>query len=243
MQFNEDLRQHDLRNLVDKVFEIDSYRSKMGEDKDIVVLSFTVEQHEAAQDLVNFIERGYDFVLDADSTPGELDNGKYKVFVELERNKKISEQVLEIVNGVQNLSGNDAFKFRYYKSFRSKDVTEENLTEEIPNNSDDYELKLKQQHLNNFSNFFNSSYAESIEAVDDELIFHKPFGESVKLRIKDFGPIIEVYENLKGPIMLETNDIAEVLFLTKSLGNYNITKINNLFVFEKEKHAVVMEKI
>ena len=36
------LRQSDLEFTVDPVFEIDSYKSKMGDDEDIVVLSFSV---------------------------------------------------------------------------------------------------------------------------------------------------------------------------------------------------------
>ena len=55
--------------LVDNIFEIDSYASKMGSDKDIVVLSLNVESLSPAKDLVRFLERGYDFVLDADSSP------------------------------------------------------------------------------------------------------------------------------------------------------------------------------
>jgi len=36
------LRAGDLKNCVYKVFEIDSYKSKMGDDKNIVTLSFSV---------------------------------------------------------------------------------------------------------------------------------------------------------------------------------------------------------
>ena len=38
-------------------------------------------QAEENQDLENFIEMGYDFVLDADVTPGETDDGEFLVFV------------------------------------------------------------------------------------------------------------------------------------------------------------------
>ena len=59
----------------------------MGEDSDIVTLSFAVKGDQPAKDLVNFIETGYDFVLDADKTSGEQNDGKYRVFVEIERTK------------------------------------------------------------------------------------------------------------------------------------------------------------
>ena len=89
------LRQNDLEFTVDNVFEIDSFKSKMGDDKDIVTLSFAVKGEQPALDLVKFIETGYDFVLDADKTSGEQADGKYTVFVELERSKKSPNQILE----------------------------------------------------------------------------------------------------------------------------------------------------
>ena len=76
----------DLKHLVYDIFEIDSFQSKMGDDKNIVVLSLSARTKESANDLMNFLEKGYPFVLDADVTSGEQADGSYKVFVELERN-------------------------------------------------------------------------------------------------------------------------------------------------------------
>ena len=94
------LRTGDLKFCVERTLEIDSYKSKMGEDKDIVTISFAVNGEQPAEDLVKFIESGYDFVLDADKTSGEQSDGKFRVFVELERSKKIPASILEIVDGV-----------------------------------------------------------------------------------------------------------------------------------------------
>ena len=79
------LRQNDLEFTIDNIFEIDSFKSKMGDDKDIVTLSFSVKGEQPAKDLVNFVETGYTYVLDADKTSGEQSDGKYRVFVEIER--------------------------------------------------------------------------------------------------------------------------------------------------------------
>ncbi len=229
--------------LVDNIFEIDSYASKMGSDKDIVVLSFTVESKEPAEDLVNFCEKGYEFVLDADSTPGELNDGKYKVFVEIERNKRIPEQIIELLDGVGKLCEINNFKFRYYKDFRSVEVSEENLKETIPTSKEDYEISIQENRLNNFSNFFERSYLESITADNDTLVFQKMYAEPLRMRIKDSGLKENVYNALQGHIMIESADMAEILYLTKYIGNYNITKISNVFVFENKNFAVALEKI
>jgi len=237
------LHSNDLVHLVSNIFEIDSYASKMGSDNDVVVLSFTVEDHEPATDLVNFIERGYDFVLDADSTPGELKDGRYKVFVEMERNKHVPEQIIEILGGMKRLTGIEDFKFRYYKSFTSIPVSAETLSETIPTSKQDYEVTIKENSLNNFSNFFNRSFIEAISADDEDLIFQKMYSDPLRMRIKGFGTTQAVYESLPGRIMLESKDIAEVLFLSKYLGNYNITKINEVYVFENSGYAVILERL
>ncbi len=229
--------------LVKNIFEVDSYASKMGSDKDIVVLSFTVESIDPAKDLVKFCERGFDFVLDADHSPGELDDGKYKVFVEIERNKRVAEQIQELLNGIQQLAEVDNFKFRYHKSFNSLDADLETLKEIIPNSQEDYAVKLQEGSLNNFSNFFSNSYIESVHVDQDDIVFKKKYAEPLRMRIKGFGQRHQVYEGLPGRIMIETKDVSEILYLTKYLGNYNITKINNWFVFENNDYAVVLEKL
>ena len=43
------LNQGDLRSLVYDIFEIDSFKSKMGDDKNIVVLSFSARTRESAK--------------------------------------------------------------------------------------------------------------------------------------------------------------------------------------------------
>lgn len=242
MNILESLRASDLQNLVKKVFDIDAYKSKIGDDKDVIVLSFTVDHEDPANDLENFIEMGYDFVLDADVSPGETDDGNYKVFVEIERSRKAPEEIFKLLDGIERLTGIPDMRFRYFKEFKSQDATIENLTASIPLDQDSYEIITKRHNLNNFGNFFSESFAESIDVVNESITFKKHNTTPISFNIIDFGPKAEVYQNTKGPIMLESLDIAEVLFFTKYIGNYNITKIKDTFVFENKGWAVSMEK-
>lgn len=233
---------NDLKNLVKKVFEIDSYKSKIDDDQDVVVLSFTVDHEDAAKDLENFIEMGYDFVLDADTSPGETENGTYIVFVELERGRKVAEQIYEILEGIKKLSGLEELRFRYYKSFKSQPASIENLKSEVPADKNSYFLSTKQNSLNNFSNFFSNSYANDLNVIDESIEFKREYAQAVKFNIITSGPKDYVYNSIKGPIMLESKDISEVIFYTKYIGNYNITKINNVFIFENNGWAVALRK-
>ena len=79
------------------MFEVDSFRSKMGEDQDVCVVSFKVKDRSPAKDLMEFIEMGYPFVLDADVSSGEDNNGEYSVFVEISRTPKLAEQIKDYI--------------------------------------------------------------------------------------------------------------------------------------------------
>ena len=114
------LHKEDLKHMIYDIFEIDSFSSKMGEDQDIVTVSFSMRDKAPAVDLVNFLESGYSFILDADVTPGEQSDGTYKVFVEMERDKAVANNIFEILDGVKKIGGLDSLKFRYYKNFQSK---------------------------------------------------------------------------------------------------------------------------
>jgi len=236
------LKADDLRHFVKKVIEIDSFRSKIGDDQDIVTISFTVDHEDPAKDLENFIEMGYDFVLDADVSPGELDDGTYKVYVELERNKHVPEQLMEILAGVSKLCGIDDFRFRYFKSFKSQEATEENLAASIPLDANAYKTATDRSRLNNFEEFFRNSYADEIKLLDESISFKRIYGDTVVFDIVESGPKEEVYSLVKGPIILESNAIAEVMFLTKYIGNYNITKVGEVTVFENRDWAVALKR-
>lgn len=239
---NESLRPNDLRHFIKKVFEIDSFKSKIGNDSDVIVLSFTVDGEDPAKDLENFIEMGYEFVIDADVSTGESDDGTYKVFVEIERTRYATEQIRELLDGIQKLANLETMRFRYFKSFKSQEATLENLEATVPLDKKSYEEATDRNSMNNFSNFFSNSYADELNVVDESISFKRPFSGRVTFNILDSGNKKELYESIRGPIMMESKDMAEVMFLTKIIGNYNITKINNTFIFERNGYAIALER-
>jgi hypothetical protein len=239
---NETLLAGDLQLMVSSVVEIDSYKSKIGDDEKMVVLSFNVADKEPADDLARFLELGFDWVVDADATDGPLDTGKYKVFVEIERNKHVPERIMRLLNAVRKLTNIENFRFRYYKSFKTQLADETTIKNTVPLDKDAYSISIKENKLNNFSNFFSRSYLENIELLDDDITFKKMFAENLSMKVKDFGLKKVIYENLGGYIDIGESAISESIFLTKYLGNYNITKVGNSFVFENENQALVLER-
>jgi len=235
------LDQHDLKDLMDKIIEIDSYKSKMGADSDIITVALSTKTKESADDLAGFIERGYSFILDADATPGEQSDGMYRVFVEIERNKQASEQIMELANGLQNLTGRDDLKFRYYKNFRSKPLSQEALEEMIPVTSEDYGAKVNESNLDNYKNFFDKSFVEDVYMEDNMLVIKKPYADPVAFTFVDFGPTQETIDNITESF--NANDFSEIIFLTKYIGDYNITKYGKKLTFENTGNTLVLERI
>lgn len=235
------LRAGDLKNLVDKVFEIDSFASKMGDDKNIVTLSFSVKDKEPAEDLVNFLEKGYSFILDADVTAGEQSDGTYKVFVELQRERGVHNNINEIIDGIRNIAALEDVKFRYYKDFRSKDATLEELESSVPDNPDNYGMVATESNMNNFKNFFSRSFVESIDMKDDVITISKKYAQPLHFKFVDIGDSNEILTNLKES--LNVNDFGEVIFLIKYIGDYNITKYGDKLVFENENKALILKRI
>lgn len=104
-QLTEGLDYRDLQNQMLPVIQIDEYAAKMGDDDEIVTLSFTVKGKQAGEDLVDWFERGYDFVLDSQVSEGEVSPGKYLVFVEMNRRTSVPARIFELVDDLETLTG------------------------------------------------------------------------------------------------------------------------------------------
>ena len=236
------LRQGDLKDLVYHIFEIDSYASKMGDDKNIVTLSFSLTGKEAAKDLSNFLEKGYSFILDSDVTEGEQSDGTYKVFVEMERDSEVGENIFEILDGVKKLSGKDDFKFRYYKGFRSYEATQDKISEMVPTDPDKYGISMQENALNNYKTFFSNSYVDNIAMNENKITVKKKFSDSLVFEFIDFGDTLSTIKHIDESFDI-LNSYPEILFLTKYLGDYNISKYGDKLVFENETKALVLKRI
>ena len=142
---HEGLERHDLKRLISTRVTIDEYKSKIGADEEIVVLSFQVTSKEPALDLVNFIEKSYDWVVDADVSSGEMSDGSYLVFVEAEREPGIAENILRLFEDLKNISDLDLsdWKVEYHKPQKRIELDVESLRSAIPSTPEEYRMIFK----------------------------------------------------------------------------------------------------
>ena len=238
----EGLRSGDLENYVSEVFTVDQYSSKMGEDSDVIVLGFRVREKNPAVDMMEFIERGYDFILDADMSAGEEHDGQYQVFVEIQRTPELKSQLKELLGGVGQLCSCREWRFRYQKSKNSLEFNEENITEAIPLTKEDYERKILEIKGGDIKEFFDQGSVDVDLAEDNQLIFSRPYAGDIAAKFIAIGDYEDVKNTLPGPLSLDESSQSQMFFLAKYMGNYDINKIGNKFLIRNGTRAVVIEK-
>jgi hypothetical protein len=239
----EGLRSGDLVDMVSPTFSLDQFKSKMGKDKDVVVMSFKVKEKLPATDLMEFIEKGYQFALDADMSTGEERDGQYSVFVELERTQDVPRQIMEILNGVGLLCDCKEWNFRYFKDMNLYDATEYALSEQLPLTEVDYSNKMLTLKQEKVTEFFNQGAIDSADIDEaNNLAIHKPYAETLNLKLLALGDYNTIKESIQGGIQLDDNSRNQTVYLEKYLGNYEIHKLDNKFLIKNGDNAIIVQK-
>jgi hypothetical protein len=136
---NESLDYLDMEDQLGDVLSVDEYAAKMGSDKDIVTLSFLVKSKLAAKDLVTWFERGYDWVLDASISDGELEPGKWLVFVEMDRRSKVPNRIITLLSDLETLTGMKLKDWTVEIEGDEYDADEEIIRQKMILNPNEYE--------------------------------------------------------------------------------------------------------
>lgn len=238
----EGLRSGDLQDMIYPVFTVDQFKSKMGEDKNVVVVAFKAKEKMPAIDLMEFIEKGYKFVLDADMSTGEERDGRYSVFVELERTPQVPNQILELLNGVGQLTKCEDWQFKYFKDENLYETTLENLSQCIPLDENLYTSKMHSLKESKIKEFFNQGSTDITISENNVITFTRPFSGPIDAKLLAFGPYDKIKNQLQGKINLDETSQSQVFFLTKFLGNYEIEKVADKFLIRNGDNAVIIEK-
>jgi len=138
---NEVLNYRDMVGLVKPTIHVDEFNSKMGDDADIIVVSFFVRGEQAARDLVSWFEKGYDWVLDADRSPGELRPGRYLVYVEMRRRSQVGDKLETMLEDLETLTGINPRAWRFHYDGGYHDFSREAFDSRVPLTPRDYRKK------------------------------------------------------------------------------------------------------
>lgn len=140
---NEGLDYMDLVGQIDPKVSVDEYSAKMGKDSDIVTLAFIVNSEAAGNDLVDWFERGYDFVLDASLSEGELKPGQHLVFVELKRRTAVPQRICQLLEDLETLTDMPITDWVVEVNEEEYDATPESLKEVITTSPHEYRVEFE----------------------------------------------------------------------------------------------------
>jgi hypothetical protein len=238
----EGLKAGDLDGVVSKRFSVDQFKSKMGEDMNIMVLAFTVDGMAPAKDLERFAETGYKEVLDADATPGTLADGKHRVFIEFARTEKVDQHIRKFLDDLKNLANIDIFEFTYHKNVTPFEASAKNLADILPRTAIAYTQKINGMKLEETQTFFDKFQMMDCKLDNNIVEIKKRNADTLRFELHAFGNTNLIMNEIKA-FRIDESAIAECMFLTKYFGPYQITKTTeDRFIFSKGGESALLSK-
>src|SRR4249920_668364 len=121
------LKNGDLAGTVLPDVSIDEFEPKAGDEKDVIVVAFYLDDEEPAEDLNTFIQRGFIDTLDVEVSPNTDEEGRYLVFVEMSRNDTFPNKFQALLKDVENVAGEMEWEIKPYLADRTFDVNDPEL--------------------------------------------------------------------------------------------------------------------
>lgn len=149
----------DFRDMVNQIFTIitvDEYSAKMGKDSDIVTLTFMVKSENVGNDLVDWFERGYEWVLDSSVSDGEIEIGKWLVFLEIDRRSTVPARIVELLKDLKPLTNKKLTEWKIQVDGKEYPADEKVLKDVIICNPAKYKIeKENEKELNEMRTIAN----------------------------------------------------------------------------------------
>lgn len=163
----EALEYKDMVGLIKPTIHVDEFASKMGDDDDIIVISFFVRDRIGARDLMNWLEKGYDWVLDADVSPGEISPGRFLVYIEMRRRKSAARHVTELLTDLNTLTEFEPKDWSIHTNDVSAPFSEEEFARLVPLSPSEY----RRQHEEDLNEMRTAAGLDpkQIHEVDQDL--------------------------------------------------------------------------
>lgn len=146
-QLRESLNYKDLEGMMKPTIHVDEFAAKMGEDDDVCVVSFFVRDKAAARDLMNWFEKGYDFVMDADQSPGEIKTNRFLVYVEMRRRNSLPGQIEQMLDDLGTLTEYNSDDWELHYDGKTVPWSQDTFRQLVPLNPRDYRER-KERELN-----------------------------------------------------------------------------------------------
>lgn len=134
-----------MENQLVPVVGIDQYKSSVGPDKDIITLNFTTKQRAVSEDLSEWLEKGYDWIIDCEPSPGEVKNEMYLVFAEMSRRTNAPKRIIEMLDDLETLTGLKVRDWKVKIGDQTGPATVEYITKNLSTNPNEYQREQEEE--------------------------------------------------------------------------------------------------
>ena len=88
---------------------------------------------------------------------------------------------------------------------------------------------------------YDRSYVDEISMLNETLTIKKKWADPLFFEFVDFGPAEETLNRINESF--DAFGFAEIIYLSKYVGDYNITKYGNKLTFENNNNVLVLKRI
>ena len=240
------LKNGDLFGTILPDVSIDEFEPKAGNDSNVIVVAFYINDKDPAEDLNTFIQRGYIDTLDVEVSPSTDEDGHYLVFVEMSRDDTFPNKFQALIKDVENLTGNMKWKIRtYYSDDRTFSFNDPELFNYIIVDPDQYvskdEFKMKDMK-ESIEKFFKESMMTNLTIIDSNVIIEGN-GRKIIAEVIDVGD----YDIVIGRNFLSESAFGvgqnpfEAQVLMSILGNCQILPLGKYLCVNRDDKVMLLK--
>ena len=239
------LKHQDLKGTIVPVISIDEFEPKSGNVESVIVIAFYLTDEPPAKDLNTFIQRSYIDTIDVEVSPNTDLEGRYLVFVEMDRNTTFPNKFQSLIRDIENVTGKTDWEVKTYLSNgRNFKVDDPELFSFIILDPASYVTKdkfMKESTENGLREFLKDSYVSHLQ-INESTITLTSGNKVVTAELVDVGE----YDLVVGRNLLSESAFrlgsrtTEAATLSSMLGDCEITPIDNFICVSKRAGNSIM---
>ena len=239
------LKNEDLNGTILPIVSIDEFEPKAGNNENVIVVAFYLTDEDPAKDLNTFIQRGIIDTLDVEVSPNTDEDGRYLVFVEMDRNDNFPKKFQALLKDVSNVAGKIEWKVRTYLSDDQEyDATDPELYKYIVIQPEEYVSKdefMKESIEDKVMSFLQDAHIMYCNFEGNKVTLGRG-GKAIIAEVVDVGE----YDTVIGRNFLAesafrlTNTPIEATVLTGMLGVYDVMPIDKFLCVGKDDKVMLL---
>ena len=239
------LKNGDLAGTILPDVSIDAFQPKAGDEKDVIVVAFYLNDQDPAEDLNTFIQRGYIDTLDVEVSPSTDEEGRYLVFVEMSRDDTFPNKFQALLKDVGNLAGEMDWKVTtYFSDGRSFAYNDPELFNYVIIEPEDYvpkdEFKMKDLDESVHS-FFNASMLTNL-TIEGNVVTLAGSGKQMIAEVIDVGDYDTVIgRNFLGESAFRVAEQSYEANMLSAISGYNVLPIGEYLCVNYDEQVMLLK--